>query len=79
MLFAHSAERFSGNAEFLISSMQAESELRFPYPHLRTMREIWFPIYHRPAFSKSGIHRLPGAIRLRQFPPLRSGRSRASH
>ena len=29
MLFAHSAERFSGNAEFLISSMQAESELRF--------------------------------------------------
>ena len=32
-----------------------------------------------PPFGKSGIHRLPGAIRLRQFPPLRSAADDPKH
>ena len=32
-----------------------------------------------PPFSKSGIHRLPGAIRLRHFPPLRSAADDPKH
>ena len=32
-----------------------------------------------PPFSKSGIHRLPGAIRLWQFPPLRSAAGDPKH
>ena len=32
-----------------------------------------------PPFSKSGIHRLPGAIRLRQFPPLCSAPGNPKH
>ena len=32
-----------------------------------------------PPFGKSGIHRLPGAIRLRQFPPLCSAADDPKH
>ena len=32
-----------------------------------------------PPFGKSGIHRLPGAIRLRQFPPLRPAARNPEH
>ena len=32
-----------------------------------------------PPFGESGIHRLPGAIRLRQFPPLRSAADDPKH
>jgi len=32
-----------------------------------------------PPFGKSGVHRLPGAIRLRQFPPLRSAVGNPKH
>ena len=32
-----------------------------------------------PPFGKSGVHRLPGAIHLRQFPPLRSAVGNPKH
>ena len=32
-----------------------------------------------PPFGKSGVHRLPGDIHLRQFPPLRSAASNPKH